>query len=53
MADIIRAQLRQKVSPSRQIRRKIVGDPRKQKKLLETDLKTDVRRYLAADSAAR
>ena len=31
LADIIRAQLRQKVSPSRQIRRKIVGDPRKQK----------------------
>ena len=29
LADIIRAQLRQKVSPSRQIRRKIVGDPRK------------------------
>ena len=53
MADIIRAQQRQKVSPSRQIRRKIVGDPRNQKKLIETHLKTDIRRYLAADSAAR
>ena len=32
LADIIRAQLRQKVSPSRQIRRKIVGDPGRHQK---------------------
>ena len=32
LADIIRAQLRQKVSPSRQIRRMIVGDPGRHQK---------------------